>query len=117
MKTFLAVFTGSESSENHKKWNLLSQAEQKTRIQQGMQAWQNWAMKNQTKIVQVGGPLSKTTLIDKEGIHDYKNNLSAFTIVKADSKASAAELFIEHPHFMIFPGDAVELMEILPIPN
>jgi len=26
-------------------------------------------------------------------------------------------LFENHPHFSIFPGDAVEVMEVLPIPT
>lgn len=29
----------------------------------------------------------------------------------------AASLFEGHPHFAIFPGDAVEIMERLPIPG
>ena len=29
----------------------------------------------------------------------------------------AAKLFLNHPHFMIFPGDRVEVMECLPIPG
>jgi len=37
--------------------------------------------------------------------------------VKADSHDAAAKLFEKHPHFTIFPGDSVEIMEILPIPG
>jgi hypothetical protein len=26
-------------------------------------------------------------------------------------------LFLKHPHFSIFPGDSIEIMEVLPIPG
>jgi hypothetical protein len=30
---------------------------------------------------------------------------------------AAARMFEMHPHFAIFPGDSVEIMECLPIPG
>lgn len=45
------------------------------------------------------------------------NMLSAFTVVRADSHEAAAKMFEDHPHFAIFPGDAVEIMSVLPIPG
>jgi hypothetical protein len=38
-------------------------------------------------------------------------------IVEAESHEAAAALFSEHPHFAVFPGDSVEIMECLPIPQ
>jgi hypothetical protein len=43
-------------------------------------------------------------------------NLAGYTIVQAESHEAAAKMFLEHPHVTIFPGDAVELMECLPMP-
>jgi hypothetical protein len=43
--------------------------------------------------------------------------MTAFTVVQAESHDAAAKLFVNHPHFTIFPGDAVEVMECLPIPT
>jgi hypothetical protein len=40
----------------------------------------------------------------------------AFVTVRAESQQDAAEMFRGHPHFTIFPGDADEVMECLPIP-
>jgi len=37
--------------------------------------------------------------------------------VQADSQVAAAKLFENHPHFTIFPGDSVEVMECLQIPG
>lgn len=46
-----------------------------------------------------------------------KNNLAAYLVVQAESHEAAAKLFEDHPHFTIFPGEAVEIMECLPIPG
>ena len=51
------------------------------------------------------------------GVTDIRNNLAGYVIVRAESHAAAAQLFRNHPHFMLFPGDSVEIMECLPIPG
>jgi hypothetical protein len=38
-------------------------------------------------------------------------------MVEAESQDEAARLFLNHPHFTIFPGEGVEIMEILPGPG
>ena len=43
--------------------------------------------------------------------------MTGYTVVRADSHESAAKLFEKHPHFTIFPGEAVEIMPVLPIPG
>jgi len=115
MKSYLAVFTGSPDAMQN--WQKLPQAERDKKEQQGMSAWKKWKDEHATAIVETGGPLSRTKRITKSGIADVRNNLGAFTIVKAKSQEDAAQLFIGHPHFTIFPGDGVEVMEVLPIPE
>jgi len=65
----------------------------------------------------LGSPLGQTKRVDKKGVTDTRNELGAWTVVKAKSQEDAAKLFLSHPHFMIFPGDRVEVMEGLPIPG
>ena len=48
---------------------------------------------------------------------DTRNNVTGYVIIEADSHEAAAKLFEDHPHFSIFPGDSVEIMECLPIPG
>jgi hypothetical protein len=43
--------------------------------------------------------------------------MAGFIVVKAESHEAAARLFEGHPHFAIFPGDSVEVMECLPVPG
>ena len=42
--------------------------------------------------------------------------MTAYVIVQAESHDAAARLFENHPHFTIFPGDSIEIMECLPLP-
>jgi DNA/RNA endonuclease YhcR with UshA esterase domain len=74
-------------------------------------------LQHQGAIVAMGGPLGKTKKITQGGIEDTSNDMGAFTVVRAESKEAAAKLFENHPHFTIFPGEAVEVMPVLPIPG
>ncbi len=77
---------------------------------------EEWAERNKASIVEGGGPLGRTKRVSKSGIADIRNNMAAYTVVQAESQEAAAKLFQDHPHFTVFPGDAVEVMECLPIP-
>jgi len=114
MKRYLVVFTGSP--EAMATWDKLSESERQQRQSAGITAWKKWAADNSPSILEMGGPLSRTKLVSKAGISDIRNNLAAFTVVQAESQDAAAKLFLNHPHFTIFPGEGVEVMEVLPIP-
>jgi hypothetical protein len=115
MKHFMAVYTGSP--DGFQKWNALDEKTRKEREAAGMQAWGDWMVRNQAVIVQQGGPLGKTKRVTSQGIADTRNNLAGFIVIQAESHEAAAKLFEKHPHFSIFPGDGVEIMEVLPIPG
>ena len=117
MKNFLAIYTGSPDSANSQKWNSLDPNQKIQKEFEGMKAWQAWAEINKSNIIQVGGPLGKTKKVDESGVSDIRNQMAAFTIIKAESYEAAAKVFLNHPHFSVFPGDGVEIMEILPIPG
>jgi hypothetical protein len=115
MKKFVAIFLGSEASR--KKWEALDENTREEKERAGMAAWHEWAAKNQRAIVGMGSPLGKTKRVDAQGVSDTKNDLTAYTVVEAESHEAAARLFLDHPHFSIFPGDRVEVLECLPIPG
>jgi hypothetical protein len=117
MKNFLAVFTGSVSSTRQAEWQALDETARQKRIADGMAAWGAWMAKHHAVIAHEGGPLGKTKLVSSAGISDIRNNLSGFVVVRAESQDAAARLFEGHPHFTIFPGDGVEIMECMPIPG
>jgi hypothetical protein len=114
---YLAVFVGSKTSANMAAWTALSEPERKAKEQAGMAAWHAWVEKHRAAIAEMGGPLGKTKRVGPGGIADIGNEIGAFTVVRAESHEAAAKMFENHPHFAIFPGEAVEIMPVLPIPG
>lgn len=117
MKKFMAVYTGNRASPQAARWDALDEKSRSERIQAGMEAWQGWQRDHRGVIAVEGGPLGKTKRVSSDGVADISNNLGGFVVIEADSHEAAARLFLDHPHFTIFPGDAVEIMEIMPIPG
>jgi hypothetical protein len=98
-------------------WGKLSPKERERRETEGLQAWVAWMKKQDKSILDGGSPLGRTKRTNRKGIANVRNELTAYTLVEATSHAAAAKLFRNHPHFMFFPGDSVEIMECLPIPE
>ena len=115
MKTFLAIFTGAPAGKQA--WDALDADTRAQRERDGMAAWNQWGVDNAKAIVDNGAPLGKTKRVTADGIADIRNPMAAYTLVRAEDHAAAAKLFEGHPHFTIFPGDGVEVMECLPIPT
>jgi len=114
-KTFLAVFLGSPAVM--KKWDKLPAKVRQEREAAGMQEWHAWVAKHKKAIVYMGAPLGKTKRANRKGVANTTNEMCAFTVVQASSHAAAANMFKNHPHFMIFPGDSIEIMSCLKIPG
>jgi hypothetical protein len=72
---------------------------------------------HKASIVVEGNPLGKTKRTSSQGVADVRNNMTGYVIVQAESHEAAARMFENHPHFTIFPGDSIEIMECLPIPG
>ncbi len=115
--TYLAVFLGSKTSPQRATWDALPEGDRRAKEREGIAAWKAWIEKHHAAIVTLGGPLGKTKRVTQRGIDDTSNDVGAFTVVRADSHEAAAKLFEQHPHFSIFPGDAVEIMPVLAIPG
>lgn len=116
MKKFLAIYTGSPSG-TQTEWKNLDEAKRKEREATGMKAWGDWMAKHKGAIVDQGGPLGKTKRTAQDGVSDTKNYMTGYVSFQAESHEAAARMFENHPHFAIFPGEAVEVMEVLPIPG
>jgi hypothetical protein len=117
MKKFLAIYTGTEAALERSNWKNLDDRERKAREKKGMDAWMQWGEANSAAIVDQGTPLGKTKRASPDGVSDIKNAMTGYVIVQAESHEAAARLFENHPHFSIFPGDAVEIMECLALPE
>jgi hypothetical protein len=115
MKKFLALYLGTPAA--FEKWKALDEAERKRRERTGMDAWMRWGQEREKSIVDGGTPLGKTKRVDASGVSDTKNMIAGYVIVEAASHEAAAKMFVKHPHFSIFPGESVEIMECLPMPK
>ena len=116
MKRFLAVYTASTAARERSGWDKLSDADRTKREKEGIGAWMAWGEEHKAPIVHNGDPLGKTKRTGLNGVTDIKNNLAAYVVVQAESHEAAAKMFESHPHFTVFPGESVEIMECLPIP-
>jgi len=110
MKKFVAIYMGTPGLQDK------TPPDQQT-IAAGMAAWGKWMTDHAAMIVDSGGPLGKTKRAARDGITSIQNAITGYVIVQAESHEAAAALFKSHPHFAIFPGDSVEIMECLPIPG
>ena len=112
MGKYLALYLGSATDAEKSAAPIDSDTQAK-----GMAAWGAWMGSNAASIVDGGGPLGATKRVSKSGISETRNNLTGYVIVEAETLEAAARLFVDHPHFTIFPGDAVEIVECLKIPG
>jgi hypothetical protein len=117
MKNFLAIYIGSGPSPERSNWDKLDEATRKDRMNSGIKAWGNWMDAHKESIVVTGAPLGKTKRASPGGVADARNSMTGYVVVQAESHEAAARMFENHPHFTMFPGDSVEIMECLPIPG
>lgn len=117
MKKFLAIYLGTEAALEKAGWKAMSEQMRKEKQELGGEAWMKWGALHQGAIVDIGTPLGKTKRVSARGIENGRNALTGYVIVQAESHEAAAKLFERHPHFMIFPGEAVEVIECLPLPS
>ncbi|MEI7932930.1 MAG: hypothetical protein WCI21_07745 [Alphaproteobacteria bacterium] len=112
MKKFLVLYMGKTEDIGKQ----LPMPDEKT-MAAGMAAWGKWMVDHADAVVYDGGPLGRTKSTNRSGVSDMRNAIGGFTIVQAESHEAAAKMFENHPHYMIFPGDHIETMEIMPIPG
>jgi transcription antitermination factor NusG len=117
MKKFLAIYLGSPDALARSGWASMDEAKRKQLEATGIKAWGDWMTKHKASVVENGGPLGKTKRISKQGVAATKNDVTGYVVVQAESHEAAAKMFENHPHFTLFPGEAVEVMECLPIPG
>ena len=115
MKKFLATYLGAAAALD--RWKMMDAEKRAEQEKAGKEAWGKWVKANEKSIVDHGSPVGKTVRISANGMSDTRNEIGAYTIVQAESHEAAAKLFEHHPHFMIFPGHSIEVMECLPMPK
>lgn len=116
MQHFMAIFIATPASRERSGWAGLDADARKARQAAGVRAWNAWVEKHKGAIVDPGAPLGTTKRADPAGLSDGANAITAYTIIQAETHEAAGRMFENHPHFTVFPGEAVEIMPCLPRP-
>ncbi|MBS0532481.1 MAG: hypothetical protein JSR72_00350 [Proteobacteria bacterium] len=107
MPRFLAVYT--MKPENVVRFRAMPKAEQDAVDAAGLPRWVAWEKANAASL-RDWAMVGKTKRVTWDGVADAQNDICGYVVVEADSIDAAAKLFENHPHFSIFPGDAVDIM-------
>jgi hypothetical protein len=115
MPRFLAVYTMKR--EDLVQFRERPKEEQDAVDAIGLPQWAEWEKKNAASLVNRGGMVGKTTRATKDGVTKGVNDFCGYVIVEAESAEAAAQLFVDHPHLTVFPGDGVDVMPFLTGPD
>jgi len=110
MGKFLAIFNGAADEVDKAELSEEKQTE-------FMSAWASWAQANAGALVDPGAPLNAKKLVTAQGVEDFTDAKTGYTIVEADSHDEAVRIFSEHPHLRLFPGNSIAVLECPPVPG
>lgn len=108
MPRFLAVYT--MKPEDLASFRNMPKAKQDAVDAVGVAQWKAWEERNAAFILDRGGMVGKTTRVTKDGVAAAQNPLCGYLVVEAETAEAAAQLFRDHPHLTVFPGDGVDIM-------
>ena len=111
MPRFVAVYT--MKPEDLAAFRARPKSEQEAIDEVGLKAWQEWGKRNAAVIVATDVMVGKTRRVTRSGIADAQNQIAGFLIVEAANIAAAAELFRDHPHITVFPGEGIDVMPLV----
>ncbi|BCW89707.1 hypothetical protein sos41_28730 [Alphaproteobacteria bacterium SO-S41] len=114
MPRFLAVYT--MKPEDLAAFRQRPKAEQEAVDAAGLPAWEAWEAANRAAILDTGGMVGQTVRVTRDGIAPARNPFCGYIVIEAPTIDDAARLFLDHPHFSIFPGDGVDLMPFVTAP-
>jgi len=76
-----------------------------------MDAWGAWARDHQDALVDAGAPLYRKKTVTAHGVEDFTDTKTGYAIVEAASHDDAVQIFAEHPHLGLMPGNSIEVLE------
>ena len=109
MAKYMVLYCSSESARD-----MMANATPE-QMKDGMDAWMAWAGKAGDAVVDLGAPTQHATHAGP-GSHPGAEEISGYSILKADSADEIATVLDGHPHLMM-PGNSIEVFELLSIPG
>jgi hypothetical protein len=82
-----------------------------------MKAWGEWHVAHADAIVDSGSPLGANVRVTRDQTKPVGNQVVAWMLVESGSAEDAAAMFSRHPHVLLLPGNTVDVMELLPVPE
>ena len=82
----------------------------------GMEAWNAWAGKAASAIVDFGSPTQAAGTVGTGGGVEGDRHVGGFSIMEADSADALRGLLADHPHLML-DGASIEFFEFLELPG
>lgn len=111
MPRFVAVYT--MKPEDLAAFRAMPKSEQEAIDKAGSKAWDAWRKRNAATVVATDVMVGKTRRVTNTGIVDAQNQIAGYLIVEAADITAAADLFQDHPHITIFPGDGIDIMPVV----
>lgn len=111
MPRFVAVYT--MKPEDLAGFRARPKSEQEAIDNVGLKAWKEWDKRNASAIVATDVMVGRTKRVTRSGIADAQNQIAGFLVIEAADIAAAADLFQDHPHITIFPGDGIDIMPVV----
>ena len=115
MPRFLAVYI--MSPESLARFMALPKAEQDAVDAAGVPQWEAWEARNAPSFPDRGVMVGKTLRVSRDGIAPAVNAICGYLVVEAQTIEAAAQIFENHPHFSVFPGDSVDIMPFVTEPK
>ena len=85
-------------------------------MQAVMQAWNDWAGKVGSGMIDFGTPLDHGIRVTNDGTSPSTREVAGYSLIEADDIDAALALSKDHPHLMM-PGCEIEVHESLPVPG
>lgn len=104
MARFLAIYHGAADPLEKGQLSEEQQAE-------FMSEWASWAQSHEHALVDPGAPIFLKKLVTSRGVEDFTDSKTGYAIVQAESHEEAAQVFAEHPHLRLHPGNSIEVLE------
>ena len=87
------------------------------------QAWPRRVRKKSSSVARAASRSSSAAemraprLPPSSTVSESESDVSGYSIVQAESRDAAAELFKDHPHLRMPADSSIELLEFLPLPG
>jgi hypothetical protein len=114
MPRFVAVYT--MKPEDVAAFRARPKSEQDAIDAAGLKAWEAWSSRNAAALVASDIMVGKTRRVTRSGVAEARNQIAGFIVVEAADLDAAADLFRDHPHITVFPGDTIDVMPVVSEP-